>query len=40
MFQHFYVIIREFYICTFHSHCATNEEVVGSIPDGIIGIFH
>jgi len=21
-------------------HCATNREVVGSIPDGVIGIFH
>ena len=21
-------------------HCATNRKVVGSIPDGVIGIFH
>ena len=21
-------------------HCATNREVSGSIPDGVIGIFH
>ena len=22
------------------SYCATNRNVVGSIPDGVIGIFH
>jgi hypothetical protein len=22
------------------SHCATNLKVAGSIPDGVIGIFH
>ena len=21
-------------------YCATNQEVVGSIPDGVIGVFH
>jgi hypothetical protein len=21
-------------------HCATNRKVAGSIPDGVIGIFH
>jgi len=21
-------------------HCATNREVVGSIPNGVVGIFH
>ena len=21
-------------------HCATNQKVAGSIPDGVIGIFH
>jgi hypothetical protein len=21
-------------------HCATNQKVMGSIPDGVIGIFH
>ena len=23
-----------------HTHCATNRKVAGSIPDGVIGIFH
>jgi hypothetical protein len=22
------------------SYCATNQKVAGSIPDGVIGIFH
>jgi hypothetical protein len=22
------------------SHCATNRKVTGSIPDGVIGMFH
>jgi hypothetical protein len=21
-------------------HCATNQKVAGSIPDGVLGIFH
>jgi hypothetical protein len=21
-------------------HCATNQKIAGSIPDGVIGIFH
>ena len=28
------------FVITQYSHCATNLKVAGSIPDGVIGIFH
>ena len=33
---------QEFIIvhCITLRHCATSQKVVGSIPDGVIGIFH
>jgi hypothetical protein len=38
-----YVHYRITEIITWHSwlmHCATSRTVAGSIPDGVIGIFH
>ena len=26
--------------CSWLRHCATSQKVMGSIPDGVIGIFH
>ena len=26
--------------CSWLRHCGTNQKVAGSIPDGVIGIFH
>jgi len=26
--------------CSWLRHCTTHQKVVGSIPDGVIGIFH
>jgi len=26
--------------CSWLRHCATNRKVAGSIPDGVIGVFH
>jgi hypothetical protein len=26
--------------CSWLRHCATSQKIVGSIPDGVIGIFH
>jgi len=26
--------------CSWLRHCATRRKVAGSIPDGVIGIFH
>ena len=50
MFRCQYTIFREFTVVLakvggtrWHSwlrHCATRRKVAGSIPDGVIGIFH
>ena len=32
--------IRREQWCSWLRHCATNRKVAGSIPDGIVGIFH
>jgi hypothetical protein len=31
---------RGYAVAQWLRHCATNQEVVGSIPDGVTGIFH
>ena len=36
----FFVYQPWFYYCHGQGHCATSRKVAGSIPDGIIGIFH
>jgi hypothetical protein len=38
----FYYILRgaRCWWCSWLMHCATNRKVAGSIPDGVIGIFH
>jgi hypothetical protein len=36
----FIIIIIIIIIITYLLYCATNQKVAGSIPDGVIGIFH
>jgi hypothetical protein len=31
---------REHVVAQWLRHCTTNQKVAGSIPDGVIGIFH
>jgi hypothetical protein len=33
-------IVQEPMVAQWLRHCATNWKVMGSIPDGVIGIFH
>ena len=32
--------MRSMRLCSWLRHCAASQEVMGSIPDGVIGIFH
>jgi hypothetical protein len=32
--------LLHFIICYIHAHCATSLKAVGSIPEGVIGIFY
>jgi hypothetical protein len=36
----FMSIVRGHAVAQWLRHCVTNREVAGSIPDGVIGIFH
>jgi hypothetical protein len=31
---------KKSWFCSLLRHCATSRKVAGSIPDGVIGIFH
>jgi hypothetical protein len=35
-----YIRVRGHAVAQWLRHCATNREVAGSIPNGVIGIFH
>jgi hypothetical protein len=34
------IVVRRHVVAQWLKHCATNRKVAGSIPDGVIGIFH
>ena len=40
LFQRQYVMVRGTAVVQWLRCCATNRKVAGSIPDGVIGIFH
>jgi hypothetical protein len=35
-----YILLLKHAVAQWLRHCATNRKVAGSIPDGVIGIFH
>ena len=34
------ILLKGTVVAQWLRHCATNRKVAGSIPDGVIGIFH